>query len=783
MTRPAGAKLLTAMTHRSAVATIGVALGMKSLWNIGNILKCISVIIYSLPPEKRDELVSSDESGKETFKLSPMDTGRIIAGFIQSSLCIIPPSEVSALPPDVRQRHNQKNILHDAAYFHLHDRLGHLDRSGGLLPGLLFNISTPDGVKKALHVLTSSIQGLCSLWLITPDAARRSGNPTDIPAITSCIGSCLQSRQFYVDTHRLLQNLAVRMFGDSVDLSTLGGVNDVLRRIDLALRALLSLNDLVPSNSIFGSDNPQGLVDAIRHSVRSTAISAASTAQQEIFAQLRTFLVAVPDFNIVSFDGNDTTQGKVSTIAHYVASLAANCGRHRAELDIFGEIRTHFLGLPDFDINRFDGSDNSEKLAMISQFIASTLAQHRQRPAQAAQPAGQDIIGEIRQHLVNIPGFDTNRFDRSSDVEKIAMIASSLAQHRQRPAQHAEQDIFGEIRQHFINVPGFDIGRFDGSDNATKVAMLSRLITSMQVDINHWCRQAHCAEGFCREETNRANRAEARATNVELKWKAHVASCRQEQQAQSPSAGLKSAKVSQMIFGGALIGTFATVLLIIAGLWAPTLLAVVAAILGSFWTQLPEVLSCCFPSDAMSLLEDVALYLGQKCLGHSCDEGAPPSCDKPKPSHQGVPDPPPPADVEPPTQHEHYEETQRHADEAELEEEVEVEEPPAPENHFFVDPRPRQSSFTAADPNSCNLYERIGTKASASSVDIKKAYRTASLRFHPDKVPDKNDSAAIEKAKRDMFRINQAKEILLDAELKQKYDAGTLQAGVDYDFE
>lgn len=783
MTRPAGATLLTAMSRVSAVATIGVALGMKSLWNVSNILKCISVIIYSLPPEKRDELVSSDESGKETFKLSPMDTGRIIAGFIQSSLRIIPPSEVSSLPPDVRQRNNQKHILHDAAYFHLHDRLGHLDRSGSLLPGLLFNISTPDGVKKALHVLTSSLQGLCSLWLITPDAARRSGNPTNIPAIASCIESCLQSRQFYVDTHRLLQNLAVRMFGDSVDLSTLGGVNDVLSRIDSALRALLSLNDLVPSSAFFRSDNPQGLVDAIHHSVRSTAISAASTAQQEIFAQLRTFLVAVPDFNIVSFDGNATTQGKVSIIAHYVASLFAE--RHRVELDIFGEIRPHFLGLPDFDINRFDGSDNSAKIAMISEFIASILAQHRQRPAQAAQNAQQDLFGEIRPYLVNIPRFDINRFDRSSDAEKIAMIASFLAQHRQRPAQSAEQEIFGEIRSHLVNIPGFDIRRFDGSDNATKVAMLSRLITSMQVDINNWCRQAHCAEDVIRQETNRANRAEVRATDMENKWKAHVASCRQEQQAKSPSARLKSDKVSQMVFGGALIGALATVMLVLAGLWAPTPLAVVTSILGGFWTQSPEGLSCFFLSNVMSPLEDVALYLGQKCLGHSCDEGAPPPRAGPKPSHQDVLGSPPPADVELPAQHDHHEQTHRHshADEAELEEEAEVEEPPAPEEPSFADPQPQQSSSTAADPSSHNLYERIGTNASASSADIKKAYRTASLRFHPDKVLNKTDSAAIEQAKRDMFRINQAKEILLDADLRERYDTGTLKAGVDYDFE
>jgi DnaJ homolog subfamily B member 4 len=62
------------------------------------------------------------------------------------------------------------------------------------------------------------------------------------------------------------------------------------------------------------------------------------------------------------------------------------------------------------------------------------------------------------------------------------------------------------------------------------------------------------------------------------------------------------------------------------------------------------------------------------------------------------------------------------------------------------------------------LYDSLGIQPSASQEDIKKAYRKAALRWHPDKNPD--NPSAVEKFK----EVSQAYELLSDPEKRKVYD-------------
>lgn len=68
-----------------------------------------------------------------------------------------------------------------------------------------------------------------------------------------------------------------------------------------------------------------------------------------------------------------------------------------------------------------------------------------------------------------------------------------------------------------------------------------------------------------------------------------------------------------------------------------------------------------------------------------------------------------------------------------------------------------------ANPMSKNFYERLGVAASASTPEIKKAFRKLVWKYHPDRNPNIDDEI--------IKRIYEAGEILLDADSRTRYDA------------
>ena len=63
-----------------------------------------------------------------------------------------------------------------------------------------------------------------------------------------------------------------------------------------------------------------------------------------------------------------------------------------------------------------------------------------------------------------------------------------------------------------------------------------------------------------------------------------------------------------------------------------------------------------------------------------------------------------------------------------------------------------------------DYYKILGVSRSASNKEIKRAYRKLARRYHPDLRPD--DKSAEQKLK----AINEAYEVLGDAEKRSKYD-------------
>ena len=80
-----------------------------------------------------------------------------------------------------------------------------------------------------------------------------------------------------------------------------------------------------------------------------------------------------------------------------------------------------------------------------------------------------------------------------------------------------------------------------------------------------------------------------------------------------------------------------------------------------------------------------------------------------------------------------------------------------------------------ADQNKRDYYEVLGVEKNASDAEIKKAYRKLAMKYNPDQNP--GDKSAEEKFK----EVNEAYEVLSDAEKKARYDQYGF-AGVDPNF-
>ena len=74
-----------------------------------------------------------------------------------------------------------------------------------------------------------------------------------------------------------------------------------------------------------------------------------------------------------------------------------------------------------------------------------------------------------------------------------------------------------------------------------------------------------------------------------------------------------------------------------------------------------------------------------------------------------------------------------------------------------------------------NYYEILGINADASDVEIKKAYRTLSLKYHPDRNSDPDASSRFQE-------INNAYEVLSDPEKRKQFDMGASDISEEFSF-
>lgn len=76
----------------------------------------------------------------------------------------------------------------------------------------------------------------------------------------------------------------------------------------------------------------------------------------------------------------------------------------------------------------------------------------------------------------------------------------------------------------------------------------------------------------------------------------------------------------------------------------------------------------------------------------------------------------------------------------------------------------RFGGFLYTQVMSKNYYDILGISKTASTDDIKKAYKKLAMKYHPDR--NKDDASAEKKFK----EINEAYQVLGDAEKKKQYD-------------
>lgn len=69
-----------------------------------------------------------------------------------------------------------------------------------------------------------------------------------------------------------------------------------------------------------------------------------------------------------------------------------------------------------------------------------------------------------------------------------------------------------------------------------------------------------------------------------------------------------------------------------------------------------------------------------------------------------------------------------------------------------------------------DYYKVLGVDKNASQEEIKKSYRKLALKWHPDRIKDKNDEKKKEEAQKKFQEIGEAFEVLSDVEKKKVYD-------------
>ncbi len=70
-----------------------------------------------------------------------------------------------------------------------------------------------------------------------------------------------------------------------------------------------------------------------------------------------------------------------------------------------------------------------------------------------------------------------------------------------------------------------------------------------------------------------------------------------------------------------------------------------------------------------------------------------------------------------------------------------------------------------------SLYEILNIPENATRLEIKKAYKKLAILYHPDKVASIDDPELKARAENELIKLNNAKEILLDPEKREKYDS------------